>query len=87
LVKDLGVENVIQIDNTLGCLFCLKFSPKGNVLAATTADCVQILDHKKPKLLHTLKDHKEIVTALTWFNNTETEDSFFTSSLDKTVSL
>lgn len=74
-----------------GCLFCMRFSEDGNYLATTNTDTVNIWDPSSGMLLHTLKEHKEIVTSVAWFSSSYGSNGgippFFTCSLDKTIRL
>ncbi|PRP76404.1 hypothetical protein PROFUN_15258 [Planoprotostelium fungivorum] len=82
--------NIITDDR--GCIFCYKTSPRGTSVAMSMGDVIQVLDGKTKKPRHLLRGHQEIVTSIAWLlpkENAEqpAEDTFFSSSLDKTIKL
>jgi len=90
LIPQISLEHVIgsKKSPSVGCLFCLKLNEGGDILASTTTDSVQIWNPQTGELLHTLKEHTEIVTSLVWFHHSNSDNpSFCTSSLDKTIKL
>ncbi len=73
-----------------GCLFCIRLNEDASLLAATTAEGIEIWDPHSHKLIKKLKEHSEIVTYMTWFSSSPTPSvsgAFFSCSLDKTIKL
>ena len=90
LIPSMVAENIIgQQPDPPGCLFCMRFSEDGAYLATTNTDTVNIWDPSSGALLHSLKEHKEIVTSIAWFTTPSHTGipPFFTCSLDKTIRL
>eukprot|EP01125_Pyxidicula_operculata_P021696 TRINITY_DN851_c0_g3_i2.p1 TRINITY_DN851_c0_g3~~TRINITY_DN851_c0_g3_i2.p1 ORF type:complete len:664 (+),score=145.38 TRINITY_DN851_c0_g3_i2:91-2082(+) len=88
-VSFLGIDEVLQINEEIGCLFCMEYSPNGSYLATAGACYVQIWDMNEKKCIYNIQDHAEIATAFKWFNTdiTGNKSMFVSGSLDKTLRL
>eukprot|EP00743_Colponemidia_sp_Colp-15_P015429 GILK01018555.1.p1 GENE.GILK01018555.1~~GILK01018555.1.p1 ORF type:complete len:763 (+),score=87.49 GILK01018555.1:273-2561(+) len=87
LVQNLQVSKELRHENTLNCVFFLKFNHSGSTLACSTSQSqVDIWNPATGRLLHSLNGHREIVTSIIWLKDDST-DAFCSASLDKTIRL
>lgn len=88
LIPSYTTEAILGQSTDPGCLFCVRFNEDASLLAATNADMIQVWDPDSGRLLHSLREHKEIVTSVAWFvPSPSVPPAFFSCSLDKTIRL
>ena len=74
--------------NREGCIFSLSLNDTGNLLACSNQkNLVEIWDLENKKLKKVIDAHSEIITDVEFLHKDQENNSFLTSSIDKTIKL
>ena len=74
--------------NREGCIFSLSLNDTGNLLASSNQkNLVEIWDLENKKLKKIIDAHSEIITDVEFFHKDQENNTFLSSSIDKTIKL